>query len=114
MRNDILKLLVDINLSIDHIQDFISSTESFEKYERDFKTQSAIERQLIIIAEAINRIQKIDPEFVFHDDYQIIAFRNRLVHAYDAVDNAIVWLIVKKYILDLQRDVQKQIKNSKG
>ena len=111
MKDEIKKLLFDIKIAIEFIQSFTADTTTFEMYEKDFKTQSAVERQLISIAEAVNQIQKIDRNFKIESDYQIIAFRNRLVHAYDSIDNSIVWLIIKKYILELQQDIEQKIEN---
>lgn len=49
-----MKYLSDILRSIDLIESFLTGIDSFEKYQSDFKTQSAIERQLGIIGEAVN------------------------------------------------------------
>ncbi|WP_261376877.1 DUF86 domain-containing protein [Gillisia sp. Hel_I_86] len=35
-----------------------------------------------------------------------MGFRNRLVHAYDSIDNAIVWVIVKRHLLGLKKEIQ--------
>lgn len=48
----------------------------------------AIERQLVIIGEALNHFQKLEPHL--ENDKQIVDFRNRLVHAYDSLDNSII------------------------
>lgn len=49
------KYLSDILRAIELIESFIKDIESFDQYQKDFKTQSAIERQLGIIGEAANR-----------------------------------------------------------
>ena len=43
------KYLCDIKMAIDLIESFTNETKNFESYEKDFKTQSATERQLAII-----------------------------------------------------------------
>lgn len=68
---------------------------SFEIYETDRKTQSAVERQLAIIWEALNQFKKLESEILITNDKQIVSFRNRLIHAYDSLDNSIVWAIIK-------------------
>ena len=41
------------------------------------------------------------------DSQQIVQFRNRLIHAYDAVDDAIVWVIIKNHTPVLKQAVVK-------
>lgn len=70
------------------------------------KTQSAVERQLVIIGEALNHLRKTDSDLKIDNDHQIIAFRNRLVHAYDSIDNSIVWAILKRHIGKLKQEIE--------
>jgi hypothetical protein len=53
------KYLSDILQAIDLIEEFISDVPTFEDYLTDQKTQSAVERQLGIIGEAVNRFRQI-------------------------------------------------------
>lgn len=85
-----LKYLSDILLAISLIEDFTKDIEDFNGYDLDRKTQSAVERQLAIIGEALSKIRKFEPNVKIENDAQIVAFRNRLVHAYDSIDNSIV------------------------
>nr|WP_287493456.1 HepT-like ribonuclease domain-containing protein [Candidatus Brachybacter algidus] len=54
MKEKSLKYLSDILIAIDLIEDFTDGILEFYEYETDFKTQSAVERQLGIIGEALN------------------------------------------------------------
>lgn len=47
----------DILNAIELIEQFIESTKNFNQYIADFKTQSAVERQLAIIGEAVNSLK---------------------------------------------------------
>jgi len=38
-----------------------------------------------------------------------VDFRNRLIHAYDKIDDAIVWAILKNYIPLLKEEVAKAL-----
>lgn len=98
------KLLMDIFLSISLIEEFILDVNSFSDYEIDLKTQSAVERHLAIIGEALNKLKKID-NLIIKNETEIIAMRNRLVHAYDSIDTSIVWVIIKKYLPDLKNEI---------
>ena len=100
------KYLSDILRAIDLIENFIADTPDFNLYQSDLKTQSAIERQLAIIGEALNKLKQIESDLSIQNDKQIIGFRNRLVHAYDSIDNAIVWVIVKRHLLEFKKEIQ--------
>jgi len=76
------KYLTDILMAIDLIEKFTVDITDFNAYQDDLKTQSAVERQLAIIGEALNQLKKNDSEIEIESDKQIIGFRNRLVHAY--------------------------------
>lgn len=76
------KFLSDILMSIELIEEFISGFD-FNSYDIDRKTQSAVERQLAIIGEALNQFRKLEPNISIENDKQIVAFRNRLIHVYD-------------------------------
>ena len=63
-----------------------------EDYERDTKTQRAVERNLQIVGEAVHRlsdeIKRGNPGVEWDEIY---ATRNVVVHHYFGVDNSIVW-----------------------
>jgi uncharacterized protein with HEPN domain len=100
-----LKYLTDILQAICLIEEFIRDNDDFNEYLRDFKTQSAVERQLSIIGEALNQLKKIEQEVFIQHDQKIISFRNRLVHAYDSIDNNIVWAILKNHLPLLKTEI---------
>jgi uncharacterized protein with HEPN domain len=47
-------------LAIELIEEFIADVSDFSAYENDRKTQSAVERQLAIIGEALNHFRKVE------------------------------------------------------
>lgn len=100
------KYLSDILMAIGLIEEFIVDIDDFNVYEKDLKTQSAVERQLVIIGEALNQLKKVKPNLEIESGNQIIGFRNRLVHAYDSIDNAIVWAILQRYLIKLKIEIQ--------
>ncbi len=93
-----IKYLSDIHTAIILIEEFTKSTTDFNDYCLDLKTQSAVERQLGIIGEAVNRIDQLHPELSLENARKIIGFRNRLIHAYDAVDTSMVWAIFVNHL----------------
>ena len=100
------KYLSDILIAIDLIEKFTVDISDFNIYQEDLKTQSAVERQLAIIGEALNQLRKINPNLEIENDRQIIGFRNRLVHAYDSIDNSIVWAIINRHLIKLKEEIE--------
>lgn len=101
------KYLSDVLMAINLIRDFTIDIADFNIYDKDRKTQSAVERQLVIIGEALNKLRQIESEIVIVNDKQIIGFRNRLVHAYDSIDNSIVWAIINRHLENLKNEIEK-------
>ncbi len=101
------KYLSDVLLALDLVEDFMIGYSEFAIYDQDRKTQSAVERQLVIIGEALNQFRKLEPNINVENDKQIVAFRNRLVHAYDSLDNSIVWAIINIHLKPLGIEIRK-------
>ena len=99
------KYLFDIQYAINLIDSFIEPITVFKDYQIDVKTQSAVERQLAIIGEVVNKIKTECPEITLSNAKQIIDFRNRIIHSYDNIDASIVWTIVKKHLPMLKQEI---------
>jgi uncharacterized protein with HEPN domain len=104
------KYLTDILHSINLIESFTSGISSYDEYIADLKTQSAVERQLGIIGEAIIKFEKIFPDSTLINSHKIVGFRNRLIHAYDTVDPSIIWAIIKKHLEPLKKEITEKLK----
>ena len=77
----ILTYLQDVLDAINELESyFIDYPMQFENFENDFLRQSATERKVEIMGEAINRILKIDPTFKLPNAKEIIHPRNRVIH----------------------------------
>jgi len=69
------------------------------------KTRRAVERNLEIIGEAMNRILGRDPAINLSHSRQIVDTRNRIIHGYDTVSDEVVWGIVVQYLPLLKSEV---------
>jgi len=99
------KLLSDINQAILLINLFLEGIDDFSDYAADLKTKSAVERQLGIIGDALNKyIQEGNLPLKYAQ--QIIAFRNRLIHAYDSIDDSIIWVTVYNHLPALKTEIE--------
>ena len=101
-----LKYLSDIINAIELIEDFTKSISNYNEFLTDLKTQSAVERQLGIIGEAVNKYDSLVPDNPLTNSRKIVGFRNRLIHAYNSVDPSIIWAIIKTYISPLKQEVK--------
>lgn len=99
--------LLDIQVSIDEIFQFLGEQRDFLEYQKDLKTKKAIERNLEIIGEAMNRILKINPVFPIEIAKNIIGTRNRIIHAYDNISDDVIWTIVVRELPLLKQQIDK-------
>jgi len=104
---DIRIFLADIERSISEIFHFLPEKRDFLEFQKDLKTRKAVERNIEIIGEAMNRILKIDPQFPIDESRKIVDTRNRIVHGYDSVSEDILWLIIIKYLPNLEKQVKE-------
>jgi uncharacterized protein with HEPN domain len=110
MTDQVKKYLTDILQAIDLIESFTSDISNYDEYISDLKTQSAVERQLGILGEAVNKFENIVPESSLINARKIVGLRNRLVHAYDTVDPAIIWAIIKRHLDPLKVEIAEILK----
>ena len=75
-------------------------------YQVNRLVRSSVEREFIIIGEAIAALSRVAPDTfgaVTHAR-RIVDFRNQLTHEYSAVDDALVWAIVETDVPVLRRE----------
>ncbi len=107
MQAEIKTWLYDISVAVDEIDLFVSGDDySFETYTKDLKTRKAVERNLGIIGEAINRILLMDDTIAISNPRKIVDTRNRIIHGYETVSNEVIWDIIKKRLPLLKSEVE--------
>ena len=107
MDNRIKQYLFDIEQSISDVKSYMSAVKSLQAYEEDKLIRRAVERELEIIGEALNRILKIDPNIKIPNARKIISLRNKIIHGYDEVDNVIIYTVATKHVDILKEDIEK-------
>jgi uncharacterized protein with HEPN domain len=106
MDNEIKTCLYDILQSINEIDSYYENKPRiFEAYVSDIKTKRAIERNLEIIGEAVNRILKKDKKFKLDNAEKIIGTRNRIIHGYDKISDDLIWSIVLNHLPKLKNEI---------
>lgn len=99
--------LLDIQQAIEEIFLFLGEQRNFITYQKDLKTKKAVERNLEIIGEAVNRILKADSSIQIKNAKNIIGTRNRIIHSYDNISDEVIWTIVSRELPDLLEDVKR-------
>lgn len=110
MDKEIQVWLFDILNSILEIESFVDFEETnFQDYSSDVKTKRAVERNLEIIGEAVNRISKKDENLEITDKRKIISVRNRIIHGYDQISDELIWSIITQYLPVLEKEVRQYL-----
>ena len=110
MDKEIQAWLFDILNSILEIESFVDFEETnFQDYSSDVKTKRAVERNLEIIGEAVNRISKKDENLEITDKRKIISVRNKIIHGYDQVSDELIWSIITQYLPVLEKEVRQYL-----
>lgn len=111
MNEKVLKYLYDVKFAIDEIDSFfLNQDKRFEVYSQNTLLKRAIERNLEIIGEAINRILIIDPEFPIQNARKIVGLRNQIIHSYDNISDENIWGIIMNHIPNLKIEIENHIK----
>ncbi len=99
------KLLTDIKISIQSIYEHLENNFDFEIYKANKTKRRAVERELEIIGEAINKLLKINQHIFISYSRQIVDLRNKIIHSYDNVNDIVIWKIIIKDIPVLQKEI---------
>ena len=102
--------MYDILNSINEIESyFVETPRMFEIYQNDLRTKRAIERNIEIIGEAMNRILKENSSIEISNSRKIVDVRNRIIHGYDSVSDDVIWGIVIKNLPVLKTEPNLQL-----
>ncbi|OAI03608.1 DUF86 domain-containing protein [Methylomonas methanica] len=112
-RQRLLDYLVHILEAIARIERYVDDLDEVG-FLTDELTQDAVIRNLEIIGEASNNIDKYYPEFSAQHDHVPFAsayeMRNALAHGYFRVDLEVVWKTLEKDLPELGLSVDKLIR----
>ena len=106
MDSEIKTWLYDILQSVNELEGYFEDgPRKFEDYSKDIKTKRAVERNIEIIGEAVNRILKKDKDFEIANAQKIIGVRNRIAHGYDKISDDLIWSIVINHLPKLKSEI---------
>jgi uncharacterized protein with HEPN domain len=100
------KLLLDIQRALADIEAFTAELD-LTAYKADAKCRAAVERKFEVAGEACVRLRDRFPEIYesVPDAPRLVGFRNRIIHGYDDVDDAIVWEVATTKLASLRKQV---------
>lgn len=105
MPHRIYAYLIDIQNCINNINEFLKPKRSFSDYQQNKQMRHAIERNLITIGEAMNRILAKDPDIAITHARAIVNLRNQITHGYDEVSDERIWAILCNYLPLLKDEI---------
>jgi uncharacterized protein with HEPN domain len=79
---------------------------NFIEYQKDIKTKRAIERNIEIIGEAVNRILKERSDVKIENSRNIVGTRNRIIHSYDTIADDMIWSILVNSLPKLKNEIK--------
>lgn len=107
MERSVNKTLEDILNAIQEIESiFEIRPKRYDVYLEDVCLRRAIERNITIIGEAMNRLLKLAPEIEITSARRIVDTRNYVIHGYDSVTDDIMWGIVVRHLPLLKAEVK--------
>ena len=113
MDEQIVKSLLDILKSIENIELFCSSRpKEFKTFCEDLCLRSAVQWEIAIIGEAMNRILKVCPDISITSARRIVNTRNYLIHGYDSLREDLIWAIVVNHLPILKAEVTKLLESA--
>ena len=96
------KLFTDIIECILSIDNHLEGRRIFDEYLKNKTKRRAVERELEIIGEAVSKLLKINPGIAISYSRQIVDLRNKVIHAYDNVNDIVIWSVVMNHLPTLK------------
>lgn len=100
------KLLTDILVCVSSINDHLEGRRNFDEYTQNKTKRRAVERELEIIGEAVSKLLKINPTILISYSRQIVDLRNKVIHAYDNVNDMVIWSVIMNHLPTLESEVK--------
>ncbi len=104
----VLKWLLDVQTAIVEVESFmISNQDGFKGLQQNTMFKRALERNIEIIGEAVNRILASEPDISISSARRIVDARNFIIHEYEKVSDEVLWAIAVRHIPLLKVEVEK-------
>lgn len=112
MERAVNKTLEDIRNAILEVESFFETRPMrYDIYLSDVCLRRAVERNITIIGEAMNRLLKVVPYIEITSARRIVDTRNYVIHGYDSVTDDIMWGIVVRHLPILKVEVERLLES---
>jgi uncharacterized protein with HEPN domain len=101
------KFLPDILVSVEAIDSYLQHKRDFNFYLQNKMVRRSVEREIEIIGEATNILLKLRPDIGITSANKIVDQRNMIIHAYDAINNEMIWAVIIKHLPTLKEEVER-------
>ena len=107
MDKNVKKYLSDILEAIESIYSYFEGEIDYTLYLQKKSIRRSVEREMEIIGEAMNRIVKLQPEIKITSATKIIDQRNFIIHAYDNIDDKLIWDVLENHLPLLKKEIEQ-------
>ncbi len=105
-----LKYILDIESVIGEIELIqVEIKNDFNIFKSNLMAKRAMERELEIIGEAVKKLIEIEPLIQLEHSEKIIGLRNIIAHAYDSLDDELIWGVIQRHIPKLKQEISALI-----
>jgi len=112
MEDRIAKWLHDIKCAIEEIERFMpDSGKGIHLLQENVMFKRALERNIEIIGEAVNRILMAEPGIAIKHARRIVDTRNFIIHEYEKVSDEVLWAIAMRHIPLLKIDIENLLEH---
>ena len=92
--------------AIEEVESFFGSNPKlYDDFYSNLCLRRAIERNIEIIGEAMNRILKVDKDIAITNSRKIVDARNYIIHGYDSLSVDILWSMIINHLPKLKNEV---------
>jgi uncharacterized protein with HEPN domain len=108
--------LAHIAQAIERATGYVAPLPDLRAFEQNPQVEDAVVRNIEIIGEAVNRINRVAPDFIAQhpalpwDDMR--GMRNIVIHAYFTVDLRVVWRTVQEDLPKLKQQVDQLLREA--
>ena len=107
MDENLQKYLYDILGAVtETLSYFDNRPKLFSEFAANLMLRRAVERNIEIMGEAMNRVLKSCPDIQITNARRIVDTRNYVIHAYDSLSPEILWSIVVNHLPLLKAEVE--------
>lgn len=111
MDEALLKYLYDVLGAVtETLSYFDNRLKLFDEFDSNIMLRRAVERNIEIMGEAMNRILKMCPDIRITNARRIVDTRNYIIHAYDSLSSEILWSIIINHLPLLKTEVEDLIR----